>query len=168
MNTVAVLDTSFLCCYLCVVGKETCGEGNLYFDPDRAKTKLDALRDANVTFVLPLASIIETGNHIANSPSYRFERATDLVNLLSYAAQGSSPWASFEDQRQLWAGESLDYIVKNWPAAAARKSSMGDHTIRLVADYYSRAGLKVQILTGDRDLSSYVPEKPKRVPRRQT
>lgn len=168
MNTVAVLDTSFLCCYLSVVGKETCGEGNLSFNPDRAKEKVDGLKEGGITFVLPLASIIETGNHIANSPQYRFEKAESLVGLLRSAADGTSPWASFEDQKQLWAGESLTHIGENWPTAAARKSSMGDHTIRLVADYYSRAGMTVQILTGDRDLASYVPAKPKRVPRRRT
>jgi hypothetical protein len=37
--------------------------------------------DEGTILVLPLATIIETGNHIAQSPNLRYEKAQELAQL---------------------------------------------------------------------------------------
>ena len=75
---VLILDTSVLCCWLRVPGRETAGSGEERWTPE----KVDAFireEEANIsTLVLPIASLIETGNHIAQAPSARFECAEKL------------------------------------------------------------------------------------------
>ena len=50
---------------------------------------------------------------------------------------------------------------------ASRGFSLGDATIKDVADYYSVSGFVVEILTGDQELKAYEPLKPVLVPRRR-
>jgi hypothetical protein len=57
-------------------------------------------------------------------------------------------------------------LARDWPALAASKMSLGDATIKYVADYYSEAGFNVRILTSDEALRAYEPKRPKVKPRR--
>ena len=54
-----------------------------------------------------------------------------------------------------------------WPELAAQKISIGDATIKSVADYYAKTGLEVEILTGDAGLKAYQPVTPVSTPRRR-
>ena len=45
--------------------------------------------------------------------------------------------------------------------------SLGDATIKDVAEYYAESGYKVEILTGDKGLKAYQPSAPAKVPRRR-
>jgi hypothetical protein len=65
------------------------------------------------TFVLPLATIIETGNHIAQTNINRFELAQSLANLIRLAADQQTPWAAFTDQTILWSSESLKSLAES-------------------------------------------------------
>lgn len=118
-------------------------------------------------FVLPLASIIETGNHIAQSTHSRFEAAGRLAHLIALAAKATSPWAAFTDQADLWGPERLQKLAVAWPDFAKSGLSIGDATIKDVADYYAQVGYDVEILTADRQLKAYQPSSPAVTPRRR-
>ncbi|MBV8887098.1 MAG: hypothetical protein JO235_24320, partial [Chroococcidiopsidaceae cyanobacterium CP_BM_RX_35] len=118
------------------------------------------------TLVLPLATIIETGNHIAQSGSRRYELAQALANLMELAADRQTPWAAFTDQSVLWEAEGLKTLAREWGQMAAQGMSIGDATIKRVAEHYLRLGCRVEILTGDAGLKSYEPAAPTK-PRRR-
>ena len=46
---------------------------------------------------------------------------------------------------------------RNWPTLAASGLSIGDTTIKDVAEFYLEAGYQVEILTGDEGLKAYEP-----------
>ncbi|MGV8691211.1 hypothetical protein ACV35Z_34765, partial [Pseudomonas aeruginosa] len=61
---VLILDTSVLCCWLRVPGKDTAGPLDDQWTPERIDALIEQEKQQS-TFVLPLATLIETGNHIA-------------------------------------------------------------------------------------------------------
>lgn len=162
-----ILDTSVLCCWLKIPGKENAGPIDDQWNFERIDTLLSAERAKGGTFVLPIATLIETGNHIAQAGKQRFERATSLANYLREAADAQSPWAAFTDQSPLWQSEKLRSLADNWPALANSGLTIGDATIKDVAEYYAKAGYFVEILTGDAGLKAYEPAKPTIIPRRR-
>ncbi len=164
---VLILDTSVLCCWLQVPGKEEAGPADDCWCHARIAQLLEKERSQGSTFVLPIATLIETGNHIAQAPSQRFERATDLAGYLKEAADAQSPWAAFTEQSSLWESDNLRTVAETWPALATGGTSIGDHTIKDVAEYYAQAGYFVEILTGDAGLKAYEPVKPTSIPRRR-
>ena len=164
---VLILDTSVLCCWLQVPGKEVAGPVNDRWDHDRINALLEDERAKDSTFVLPIATLIETGNHIAQAPNQRFERASSLAGYLREAADAASPWAAFTDQSPLWQAENLRALAESWPRLAVGGTSIGDATIKDVAEYYATAGYFVEILTGDAGLKAYEPVKPAEIPRRR-
>lgn len=165
---VLVLDTSILCCWLQVTGKDTAGCGDDQWNHDRISTILHAERNAGSTFVLPIASLIETGNHIAQCNGDRHALATSLSQHLINSADATSPWAAFTDQSPLWDSPNLVELAASWPTLAVGGTSIGDATIKHVAEYYARAGYAVEILTGDQGLKAYEPLKPVVAPRRRS
>jgi hypothetical protein len=165
---ILVIDTSILCCWLQVPGKETCGaQGNIW-DYRRVNELLTEEEKRGATFVLPLATIIETGNHIAQAAKERYECAKKLVHIIQKALDKESPWAQFSEQAELWTADELHKLISEWPKQASERLSIGDATIKTVAEYYARVnGWEVEILTGDEGLKAYEPTKPTRVPRRR-
>ena len=167
MKKVLVIDTSILCVWLQVPGKDNCGPNGDCWDYEKVNQKIEQEIEAKTTLVLPLASIIETGNHISQASHSRRERALNLAEIMNNVADETSPWAAFSDQSVLWAPDKLKALAANWPDLAAQKLSLGDATIKDVADYYAQAGYKVEILTGDQGLKAYEPAVPAEVPRRR-
>jgi hypothetical protein len=104
-----------------------------------------------------MATLIETGNHIAQVHHNRFDIASKLAQCLAQAAQSQSPWAAFTEQAELWTEEKLIELSTSWPTLAATGMSMGDATIKDVADYYDQAGWDVELLTADQGLKAYQP-----------
>ncbi|WP_024275693.1 hypothetical protein [Hyphomicrobium sp. 802] len=164
---VLILDTSVLCCLLEIPGKEICGPDGDKWDKERVTKLLKEEKGKGSSFVIPLATIIETGNHIAQSPKGRFELATAFGGYMKKAADGSSPWAAFIEQADLWTAEKLNSLADNWPTLAAAKTSLGDATIMDVAEFYAKGGFDVEIVTGDLGLKSYEPRKKPMIPRRR-
>lgn len=160
MQKVLIFDTSILCAWLGVPGKETCGPAQDLWDRTRVKQKIAEEQQQNTTFVLPLATIIETGNHIAQATSQRYELAQRLAGLMELAADRQTPWAAFTDQSVLWEAEGLKELAREWVQLASQGISIGDATIKTVAEYYARLGFHVEILTGDAGLKSYEPAPP--------
>ncbi len=164
---VLILDTSVLCCWLRVPGKEEAGPVDDRWNHERIDALLRVEREKNSTFVLPMATLIETGNHIAQAPAQRFECAISLASYLREAAEAQSPWAAFTDQSSLWQADNLRLLADNWPQLAAGGLTIGDATIKDVAEYYAKAGYFVEILTGDAGLKAYQPVQPIAAPRRR-
>lgn len=164
---ILILDTTVLCCWLQVPGKDEAGPIHDRWNYARINALLEVERTRNSTFVLPIATLIETGNHIAQAPAQRFDKANRLGTYLREAANSQSPWAAFTDQSPLWQSDNLRSLAETWPPLAAGGTSIGDHTIKDVAEYYASAGFFVEILTGDAGLKSYEPAKPVAIPRRR-
>lgn len=165
VNKVLIMDTSVLCCLFDVAGKSTCGRDGDKWDKARIEKLLEDEQGA--TIVLPLASIIETGNHIAQAASRRFETATAFCEKLKHAANANIPWAAFSDQAELWSQENLLKLACGWPSLANTGLSMGDATIKDVAEYYGKSGMVVEIITGDEGLKAYETSVPVQIPRRR-
>ncbi|WP_267102559.1 hypothetical protein [Xanthomonas sacchari] len=164
---VVVIDTSLMCCWLQVAGKETAGSGEDVWDYNKVDELIRNRVAAGATLVLPMATLIETGNHVAQAPHSRYEKATSLMEHLIRSVDSSNPWAAFGDQDGLWEADKIRELVIAWPALAAQRMSIGDATIKSVADYYSVAGLEVEIATADVALKAYEPRKPVVQPRRR-
>lgn len=165
VKKVLILDTSVLCCLFGVAGKSECGPLGDKWNKARIEKLLVSERGA--TIVLPLASIIETGNHIAQAGARRFETATEFCEKLRAVADAVIPWAAFSEQADLWSSESLRKIADDWPALANTGLSMGDTTIKTVAEYYGKTGMTVEIITGDAGLKAYETQAPVLTPRRR-
>lgn len=167
MRKALILDTSLLCAYLQVPGKETCGPADDRWGPERVTAKIEQARQQGATLVLPLATVVETGNHIAQAPRERYERAQALVQIITEAADARSPWAALDAQAAQWGGASLKESVAPWPQDAARGLSLGDALILRVAALYAELGFHVELLTGDCQLKSLEPPPPRLIPRRR-
>lgn len=157
MKKVLILDTSILCVWLKVPGKETCGSGTGKITYDMVSKKVDAEVEQGTTFILPMAAIIETGNHIAQSTGNRFSIASSLVEIIHKSVDATSPWAAFTVQSDLWKEEALKQLANRWKGTVVSGQSMGDASIVDVANYYCQAGYEVEIYTGDKGLKSYEP-----------
>ncbi|MGQ3486962.1 hypothetical protein [Roseovarius pacificus] len=164
---VAIIDTSLMCCWLKVPGKATAGSAPDLWDYDRTCAEIQAAEDEGRELVFPLTCLIETGNFIACAGQQRREKALQLCLKLRQSLSGERPWSPFTDQFANMDEAALRNVVEHWPDAAARGVSIGDFLITEVADYYSRSGLDVTILTSDALLRSHVPAKPAKLPRRR-
>jgi hypothetical protein len=167
MKRILILDTSILCVWLEVPGMETCGPDHDAWNQRRVREKIESEMGRKTTFVLPLATLIETGNHIAQASHSRKERGEALADLMRKSADQQTPWAAFSDQSVLWSPEKLKSLADSWPDLAASRLSLGDATIKDVAEYYAKMGCAVEILTGDQGLKSYEPAIPPAIPRRR-
>ncbi len=168
-RNVLIIDTSILNCWLQVPGKETCGSIDDKWDYQRIKKLFDQEGNKGSTFVLPVATLIETGNHIAQSEGDRFQLAQKLTQILDASIIEKEPWAAFEHQATLWEKDKLIKLSNEWPTLAAQGLGIGDTTIKDVAEYYAQTGsFVVQILTGDKGLKSYEPAAPPPIPRRRS
>ena len=101
-KSVMILDTSVLCVWLKVPGMETCGPTADSWDHKRVDAEIQTAIECGYTLVLPLAALIESGNHIAHVPDHRFETASRLAEVIAKSADRKSPWAAFTDQSGLW------------------------------------------------------------------
>lgn len=167
MRKVLIMDTSILCVWLEVPGMDDCGPDNDKWNRQRVADKIAEEEQAATTFVLPLASIIETGNHIAQAQHSRRERAQALARLMRDSANQQTPWAAFSEQSALWSQEKLVALADTWPDLAVQRLSLGDATIKDVAEYYAQTGWRVEILTGDEGLKAHEPIAPAEIPRRK-
>lgn len=167
MRRVIVIDTSILCCLLRVPGKDTAGEEGNKWDYGRANEVMQREIEGGATLVLPIATLIETGNHIAQCSGNRYDMARELTEYLRGASSASSPWAYFHEQSVLWGESGIESLADEWPTLAASKLSIGDATIKAVAEYYAQAGFEVVIVTGDDGLKAYEPVIRSIVPRRR-
>jgi len=171
MRKVLLIDTSLLCVWLKVPGKETAG--NNKWDFELVNEKILTEIEKGTTLVLPLATVIETGNHIAqakttNSDSKRIT-SEKFAEIMIYAADETSPWAAFREQIVLWEAEGLKNLAEKFPNQAVEKTSMGDASIVVLGwYYYQEKGFHVEFLTDDNGLKSQEPPQPQPPTRRSS
>lgn len=168
---VLVIDTSMLCVWLKVAGKETCGTNDDRWDYDRVKAIIDEETKSQTLFVLPMAAIVETGNHVAHANGDKYSMVNALCDVIIKTAEETSPWAAFTEQSHLWSKDGLKSLAERWRTTGVTGQSIGDASIVDVAEFYSRIpDHEVEILTGDAGLKAYQPSKPlppRFVPRRK-
>lgn len=163
---IVVFDTSVILCWLRVPGKDTCGPEDDRWDYTRINNLIAGM--GNAIFVLPLATLIETGNHIAQCGGDRYVLAQNFSEqIIKPCADATAPWAAFTEQSELWSSTALSNLAEEWPILASQHLSLGDATIKNVAKQYATAGMSVEILTGDAGLKSYEPIQPAIPPRRR-
>ena len=112
------------------------------FNQHRAEVfvRFEELLDAGASFLLPIAAILETGDHIADLSGGRQRRryAEMFRDRIREALKGEAPWVPirFPDSRQLaeWLNSFPDYamrgpdmsdlsIIKAWEAECTRHPS---------------------------------------------
>ena len=170
MRKVLLIDTSLLCVWLKVPGKETAG--NNKWDFELVNEKILTEIEKGTTLVLPLATVIETGNHIAqaktaNSDSKRIT-SEEFAKIMIAAADEKSPWAAFREQIVLWEAEGLKNLAEKFPNQAVEKTSMGDASIVVLGWYYHQKSFHVEFLTDDDRLKSQEPPQPQPPTRRSS
>lgn len=163
MARVRFVDTSVLVELLEVPGK--CQKR------DETRAELERLLDDGCTLVLPITTVIETGNHIAQIPvghgAARRECAERYVNLLRATAAERLPWvlhAVAWDERMLTklcngvslpgAGAAIGGFVE---LAGAGALGAGDLAILAECELYAdrTAGVEVGVWTYDERLAAY-------------
>lgn len=82
MRKVLVIDTSVLYVWLKVSGKETCGPSNALVTYEKVSEKIEKEKKKGTTFILPLATIIETENHIAHSSGDRMSLGEEFAQIM--------------------------------------------------------------------------------------
>lgn len=165
-RSVTVLDTCMLAVHLKIPEYASCGPASDRWDYKRIDRHLKDQEARGGLFVMPLAAVLETANHIANSNGNRFLLANELRARVVSAIDGDSPWIAFSDQTVLWAPPALRQLLDDWPPHASRAVSLSDHSIANVALFYATLGHPVEILTGDKGLKSMEPA-PRRHARRR-
>lgn len=152
---VLIIDTSILTIWLQVPGFETAGVKNEW-NLEKVLAKLKTEQESNTCFVLPIATIIETGNHIAHiKQGDVYGLVNRFADLLEMVARNRTPWTLFTTQAELWTPEHLIELAAQWRSTGAMKLALGDASIVKVAHYYQQMQYEVEIFTGDALLKSY-------------
>lgn len=168
MRKVLLIDTSLLCVWLKVSGMENCGAINDVWDFQRVDQKIKQEIKISTTLVLPLATVVETGNHIAQAKAKQYEIAQAFAKIMTDAADETTPWAAFSEQIVLWEAEELKKLAVKFPENAKQKTSMGDASIVSLGWHYHQKGYHVEFLTADKGLKSQEPPPPTAPTRRSS
>ncbi len=156
--------------WLKVPGNENCGPADNIWDYKRVNDKIDEEIKNGSFLVLPLASIVETGNSITKvAEGHRLDTAKGLVDVIKRTAEEESPWAAFSIQKNMWDSNSLNDLANSWLNEVSKKGkvlSLGDVSILKVAEYYSHLG-EVEIISGDQGLVARQPHHDVYIPRRR-
>ena len=149
--SIGLVDTSVFCEIVPVPGRS-----------QHRAAILEALEDyiqAKVTLLLPIATILETGNHIAHISDGRRRRATaerfvELVQQALGNVDGPAPWTV---PQPLLTPEDLQRYLNELPDHAMREVGLGD--LSIIKEYERQCQLhqmrRVFIWSLDRHLSAY-------------
>lgn len=147
MTTICIIDTSVFCNILGVPNKSQ--------QQQKALDELDTFIREGATLLLPLATIYETGNHIAQNGDGRVRRqkAKDFIKQVHQALSGDAPWIPTPmqdfDEIATWLNEFSDW--------AMRGAGFGDLSIYkvFVEQCKLHTGRRVLIWSYDQHLASY-------------
>ena len=155
MAKVLIIDTSIMCVWLKVPGKKTAGKNNEH-TYDMVYRHIEDEKKKGTKLVLPIATIIETGNHIAHAEGNKERSAKELSNIILNAAEGISPWIAIDMQNTLWQTDNLSKLVEEWKnTVISEAQSIGDAAIVQIAQHFASSGIEVEIFTGDGGLKNY-------------
>lgn len=146
---ILLVDTSILTEILQVPGKSNPERGII--------TELKNKITHDDELFLPLATILETGNHIAQSRGARYDCAHSFVNFVNSALAGASPFKTL----QFWNQEDLVQWISEFPSEASAGRGIGDLSIikdfeKLKTIYPSAQPIRIWSL--DTHLSSFVQQ----------
>ena len=146
--SIALIDTSVFCNVIPVPGR------------DQARTavlvQFERLITARTTLLLPMAAVLETGNHIAHMREgghLRRTAARNFCKLVSDAIDGIAPWVP----TPFWEVEILQEWLREFPGHALQGRGMGD--LSIVKEWERECSIhrerRVFIWSLDAHLSSY-------------
>lgn len=146
-STIVILDTSVFVEILGVPGKSQ--------DRETVLAQLEVWVEQGASLLLPMATVIETGNHIAQCKGDKLGRqvAEDYVKQVRLAMSDQSPFTatpSFDPERVLeWIADFPDYSVRG----------IGAGDLSIIAEWHRQVALnprrRVLIWASDSDLSGY-------------
>lgn len=153
MSAVSFIDTSVLCNLVPVPGRDQ--------NADEVRREMTERLDQRERFILPITSVIEAGNFIAQLSDGRVRRQTaeKLDKILRLICEGKAPWVlhdvawdkAFLSQMLDGADTMMSYVEH-----AANQVGAGDLCIineRL--QYQQRSQIRATIWTLDEGLGSY-------------
>lgn len=147
--TIILIDTSIFCNVLNIPNRNQDRTAVLH----RLAEYLDP--QSGCTLLLPLATIIETGNHIAQQPD-RFRVANRFVEQVRQALAGESPFVATPALDR----DTLESLLDQFPDFAKRGIGLGDCAI--IAEFERQCQLhpqrRIVIWSLDQHLSSYARE----------
>lgn len=162
MTRIIFVDTSVLLCILDVPGKNQ--------DRDAVVRRFADLATAGSnTLILPVAAVIETGNHIAHlsDGSVRRTRMEKLARILQDSATATAPWvvgradwnAAF---LQLLIDGSVDGSIPSMVDLSSEGVGVGDASIvhemqKYQMDVDTPSGMPVRLWTLDNGLAALTP-----------
>lgn len=140
--------------WLKVPGRETTGE-NGYINFEYVDNYIKSAIDNGAQLVLPITTLIETGNFIAHCKSNREHSVNQMVDIINNVADGKLPWVAIDSQNNLLKGDKLKELAADWSKTViSEDQSIGDAAIVKVAEYLSSL-FDVEIFTGDGGLKNY-------------
>lgn len=153
MRPVKFIDTSVLCNLVPVPAMDQ--------HAAQIREEMKTHLDAGCQFVLPITTVIETGNHIAHLPSGQMRRDTakTFVEILHFVQRGKAPWvlhdvswnADFLGQLLAGADTGTTYLQH-----ATSKVGAGDLCILTERSAYEqRTGIRATVWSIDSDLTAY-------------
>lgn len=153
MTTVTFIDTSVLCELLKVPGRSSEEQST------ELAEEMDIRRAEGERFVIPITTIIETGNHIAQCGPDSRRVAERLVRLLRMAVSGDAPWTVLETRFGADFLASLcdgDSTGERYEDLAARKVGAGDIALLVERDQFrtSTAVTRTSVWTLDGGLDA--------------
>ena len=118
------------------------------------------IKDPNQTLILPLATIIETGNHIAHISNgcVRREKGELMADLLKHTAEDKAPWKYYD--RGLAQADLLK-LAERFPDSAMMEMGVGDLSIIFAYEKYKEevpAIGSIMIWSMDEHLAQYKEE----------
>lgn len=155
---VLIVDTCLACVWLKVPEMITAGPDDDCWDFERVNQKIKEETAQGTLLVLPLGTIIETGNHITQvKQGDRMPFVRDFAEKIKSSINGDAPWAAYSKQKALWEDRHLQELIDRWTTMneTAGRHSLGDVSILDVATAYRAAGFDVEILTADQLLKAY-------------
>lgn len=147
---VSIIDTSILCNILNIPARNQ--------DHETVRKELEQLsKDKNQLLILPLASIIETGNHIAHisDGNIRRDRAALLGELIKKTILNQAPWHFYGNELDQ---QDLLKLADEWVEHATAGISLGDLSIIQVFFKVKENTLgigSIRIWSLDKHLSNY-------------
>jgi len=145
--TVCLIDTTVFCCIVPVPGRDQERPG--------VSEQMQSLIRDQVSLILPLAAIIETGNHIAQrgDGTVRRDAAARFVTIVADAIEGRTPFTPTPFFKPTEVGGWLS----EFPERAMRGIGLAD--LSMIKEFHRQCALtphrRVFIWSLDHHLSSY-------------
>lgn len=162
---VLILDTSILCVWLKLPGMDAIEKkGEPKIGQTEVLKKINKEIADKTRIVLPLAVVIECGNHITQikkGDSTKYIK--QFADFIMKSIDGTEPWDVFSNQTVLFSKENFKALVSRWKELSQSGISMGDASIIQVAEFYNSLGYTAEIYTGDTGLKSYQPAPQKEI-----